>query len=121
LERKDTLDELLNKIKQNNKRHLERINIINSKFIPKDMQLRVEEANQMLKSETQLLDWLETKSKEMQQAKEQYQTNIQLIANKRVYPGVVVKLNNRTWRAEREYDKSNICFHGHQWHIEPLM
>jgi uncharacterized protein (DUF342 family) len=121
LERKDTLDELLNKIKQNNKRHLERINIINSKFIPKDMQLRVDEANQMLKSETQLLDWLETKSKEMQQAKEQYQTNIQLIANKRVYPGVVVKLNNRTWRAEREYDKSNICFHGHQWHIEPLM
>jgi uncharacterized protein (DUF342 family) len=121
LERKDTLDELLNKVKQNNKRHLGRINIINSKFIPKDMQLRVDEANQMLKSETQLLDWLETKSKEMQQAKEQYQTNIQLIANKRVYPGVVVKLNNRTWRAEREYDKSNICFHGHQWHIEPLM
>jgi uncharacterized protein (DUF342 family) len=121
LERKDTLDELLNKIKQNNKRHLERINIINSKFIPKDMQLRVDEANQMFKSETQLLEWLEIKSKEMNQAKEQYQTNIKLIANKRVYPGVVVKLNNRTWRAEREFDKSNISYHGHQWHIEPLM
>jgi uncharacterized protein (DUF342 family) len=121
LERKDTLDELLNKIKQNNKRHLERINIINSKYIPKDMQLRVDEANQMFLSETQLLDWLEAKSKEMNQAKDQYQSNIQLIANKRVYPGVVVKLNNRTWRADREYDKANICFHGHQWHVEPLM
>jgi uncharacterized protein (DUF342 family) len=121
LERKDTLDELLNKIKQNNQRHLERINIINSKFIPKDMQTRVDEANQLFKSETQLLEWLETKSKEMIQAKEQYQTNIQLIANKRVYPGVVVKLNNRTWRADREYDKSVICFHGHQWHVEPLI
>jgi uncharacterized protein (DUF342 family) len=121
LERKDTLDELLNKIKQNNKRHLERINIINSKYIPKDMQLRVDEANQMLLSETQLLEWLEAKSKEMNQAKDQYQSNIQLIANKRVYPGVVVKLNNRTWRADREYDKANICFHGHQWHVEPLM
>ncbi|MGK0305226.1 MAG: hypothetical protein ACI8UG_000972 [Gammaproteobacteria bacterium] len=121
LERKDTLDELLNKMKQNNNRHLERINIINSKFIPKDMQLRVDEANQMFKNETQLLEWLETKSNEMNQAKEQYQNNIQLIANKRVYPGVVVKLNNRTWRAEREYDKAKICFHGHQWHVEPLM
>jgi uncharacterized protein (DUF342 family) len=121
LERKDTLDELLNKIKQNNQRHLERINIINSKFIPKDMQTRVDEANQLFKSETQLLEWLETKSKEMIQAKEQYQTDIQLIANKRVYPGVVVKLNNRTWRADREYDKSVICFHGHQWHVEPLI
>ncbi|MFT5924777.1 MAG: hypothetical protein ACI9LE_001777 [Paraglaciecola sp.] len=121
LERKDTLDELLNKIKHNNNRHLERINIINSKFIPKDMQLRVDEANQMFQNETQLLDWLETKSTEMQQAKEQYQTNIQLIANKRVYPGVVVKLNNRMWRAEKEYDKASICFYGHQWHVKPLM
>jgi uncharacterized protein (DUF342 family) len=121
LERKDTLDELLNKMKQNNNRHLKRINIINSKFIPKDMQLRVDDANQMFNSETQLLEWLETKSKEMNQAKEQYQTNIRLLANKRVYPGVVVKLNNRTWRAEREYDKAKIYFHGHQWHVEPLM
>jgi hypothetical protein len=81
----------------------------------------VDEANQMFQNETQLLDWLETKSTEMQQAKEQYQTNIQLIANKRVYPGVVVKLNNRMWRAEKEYDKASICFYGHQWHVKPLM
>ncbi|MFQ3192022.1 MAG: hypothetical protein ACI936_003173 [Paraglaciecola sp.] len=121
LERKDTLDELFKKIKQNNNRHLERINIINSKFIPKDMQVRVDEANQLFQNENQLLDWLESKSNEMHKAKEQYQTDIQLIANKRLYPGVVVKLNNRTWRAEREYDRANICFHGHQWHVEPLI
>ncbi|MFT7261458.1 MAG: hypothetical protein ACI9MS_003334 [Glaciecola sp.] len=120
LERKDTLDELLQRIKQHNVRHSERINLINSKYIPKDMQLRVDEANQLLQNETQLLDWLETKSKEMIESKEKYQTDIQLIANKRVYPGVVVKLNNRTWRADREYDRANICFHGHQWHVEPL-
>lgn len=121
LERKDTLDELFKKIKQNNNRHLERINIINSKFIPKDMQVRVDEANQLFQNENQLLDWLESKSKEMHKAKEQYQTDIQLVANKRLYPGVVVKLNNRTWRADREYDRANICFHGHQWHVEPLI
>jgi uncharacterized protein (DUF342 family) len=121
LERKDTLDELLKKIKQNNNRHLERIKIINSKFIPQEMQVRVDEANQLLKSETHLLELLENKAKEMNKSKEKYQTDIQLIANKRVYPGVVVKLNNRTWRAEREYDRANICFHGHQWHFEPLI
>lgn len=121
LERKDTLDELLKQIKQNNTRHFERMNIINSKFIPQDMQGRVDEANQLFKSETQLLQWLESKAKEMQKAKDKYQEDIQLIANKRVYPGVVVKLNNRTWRAEREYDRAKICFHGHQWHFEPLI
>ena len=34
---KDTLDELLKKVKKNNDRHLERINLLNSKPIPKDM------------------------------------------------------------------------------------
>jgi uncharacterized protein (DUF342 family) len=121
LERKDTLDELLKKIKQNNSRHLDRINLINSKYIPQDMQGRVDEANQLFQGETQLLQWLENKANEMQKSKEKYQTDIQLIANKRVYPGVVVKLNNRTWRADREYDRANICFHGHQWHFEPLI
>ena len=121
LERKDTLDDLLKKIKQNNIRHFERMNIINSKLIPQDMQGRVDEANQLFDNETQLLQWLESKAKEMHEAKEKYQTDTQLIANKRVYPGVVVKLNNRTWRAEREYDRAKICFHGHQWHFEPLI
>jgi len=121
LERKDTLDELLKKIKQNNTRHFERMNLINSKFIPQDMQGRVDEANQLFENETQLLQWLESKAKEMHNAKEKYQTDIQLLASKRVYPGVVVKLNNRTWRAEREYDRAKICFHGHQWHFEPLI
>lgn len=121
LERKDTLDDLLRQIKQNNLRHLERMNLIESKFIPEDMQERVDEAKQLFQSETQLLQWLEFKAKEMQKSKEQYQTDIQLLANKRLYPGVIVKLNNRTWRADREYDRSKISFHGHQWHHEPLM
>jgi hypothetical protein len=121
LERKDTLDELLKQIKQNNSRHLDRMNTINAKFIPKDMQIRVDEANQLFQNETQVMKWLENKSKEMQKSKEKYQADIQLISNKRVYPGVVVKLNNRTWRADRQYDKAKIFFHEHQWHFEPLI
>jgi uncharacterized protein (DUF342 family) len=121
LERKDSLDDVLKQIKQNNVRHLDRINIINSKSIPRDMQTRVDQANQLFRNESQLLEWLENKTEEMQKSKEDYQTDIKLIGNKRIYPGVVVKLNNRTWRAEREYDKAKICFHGHQWHLEPLI
>ena len=117
-DRKDSLDELLKKVKQNNNRHLERINLLNSKPIPKDMKGRVDDANQLFQREKKLVDRLEKKSYEMQMAKEQYQTDIQLIANKRLYPGVVVKLNNRTWRADREYDKAKIRFFEHQWQVE---
>ena len=121
LERKDTLDDLLRQIRQNNSRHQERMNLINSKFIPEDMQSRVAEANELVNNERQLLQWLESKADEMKQSKEEYQQNIQLIANKRLYPGVVVKLNNRTWRAEREYDRARVRFDDHQWQFEPLL
>jgi hypothetical protein len=121
LERKDTLDELLKQVKQNNDRHSVRMVMINGKHIPKNMQDRVDEVNQLFQNKIQLMEWLESKAKEMHDAKEEYQTNIQLISNKRLYPGVVAKLNKRTWRAEREYDKTKVSFQDHQWHLEPLM
>ncbi|MDP5133003.1 MAG: FapA family protein [Paraglaciecola sp.] len=121
LERKDTLDELLRQIKQNNTRHQQRMNLINGKYIPEDMKGRVEEANEMVQNEWQLLKWLESKAEEMKNSKDSYQTNIKLLANKKIYPGVILKLNNRTWRAEREYEKSQVSFLGHQWQHEPLV
>ncbi|MFT4939936.1 MAG: hypothetical protein ACI88A_002986 [Paraglaciecola sp.] len=121
LERKDTLDELVRLIKQNNTRHNDRMKIINSKFVPEEMQHRVDEAKELFQNETQLLQWLETKANEMNESKDKYQQDIAILANKRVYPGVVIKLNNRTWRAQREYGRSQVSFHGHQWHCEPLM
>jgi uncharacterized protein (DUF342 family) len=121
LERKDTLDELLRQIKQNNNRHKERMYLINTKMIPKDMKYRVNEANELVENESQLLQWLESKASEMKKLKDNYQNGMKLLASKRVYPGVIVKLNNRTWRAEREYDRSKISFEEHQWQCEPLI
>ena len=121
LERKDTLDELLRQIKENNSRHQERMNLINTKFIPEDMKMRVDEANELVQNEWQLLKWLESKANELKKQKDNYQNDIKLLANKRLYPGVIVKLNNRTWRAEREYDRAKITFEGHQWQYEPWL
>lgn len=120
LERKDTLDELLKQLRQNNGRHMERISLINSKFIPKDMQHRVDEANQLFQNETQLLQWLESKVTEVSNAKDRYQSNIQIIANKRIYPGVILKLNNKTWRADKELESSQVLFQGHQWRVQSV-
>jgi uncharacterized protein (DUF342 family) len=121
LERKDTLDELLRQITQNCTRHKDRMKIISSKFIPDDMKKRVREAQELFDNETQLLEWLEGKALKMKTAKQQYQQDIMLVATKRIYPGVVVKLNNRTWRAERQYDRAKISFQGHRWNYQPLI
>lgn len=121
LERKETLDELLRKIRENYVRHKGRMSIIASKFVPEDMKHQVNEAKVLFKNETKLLEWLEDKALTMTMDKEQYQQDMMLVANKRIYPGVVVKLNNRTWRAEREYDRTKVFFHDHKWNWEPLL
>ncbi|GAA0857479.1 FapA family protein [Aliiglaciecola litoralis] len=121
LERKDTVEELLQQIRDNNNRHQDKFALIRSKKIHPELRRKFEEAEELLKSETQLMEWLEVKAEQMKQAKDDYQQDIKLIANKRLYAGVIVKLNNRTWRAEREYAKAKIYYEGHQWNYEPLI
>ncbi|TRY32441.1 DUF342 domain-containing protein [Aliiglaciecola sp. M165] len=121
LERKDTVDELLQQIKDNKSRHQDKFDIIRSKRIHPELKKKLEEAEELFRGEIQLLEWLEMKVEKMRLLKESYQQDIQLIANKRLYAGVVVKLNNRTWRAEREYGKAKVHYEGHQWNYDPLM
>lgn len=121
LERKETIDELLQQLKQNNSRHLDKMESIRSKRIHRDLKRKFKEAEDMLRNELQLLQWLEVKAHSMKDAKTTYQQEIKLIANKRLYPGVTVKLNNRTWRADREYAKAKVKYEGHQWQYEPLI
>lgn len=121
LERKDTLDELLQQIKENNARHYDKMQRIRSKKIHAELREKFEEAEEMLRSEIQLLQWLEAKAESMKAAKDNYQQDIKLLANKRLYPGVIVKLNNRTWRAEREYGKAKVFYADHQWQYEPMV
>ena len=121
LERKDSLDELLKQIRENNLKHKEKINLIQSKKVPKELQRKVAEALELFNNESALLEWLENKANDVKAAKENYQSDIKLIANKRLYPGVSAKLNNRNWRSEREYDRAQIRYDSHQWHYDPLI
>ncbi|RDV27455.1 DUF342 domain-containing protein [Alteromonas aestuariivivens] len=121
LERKDSLDELLKQLRENNLRHQEKLKIIKSKLVPEELRPKVEEAKELLKNESALLNWIEMKAEEMKQAKEVYLNDVQLVANKRLYPGVSVKLNNRNWRSEREYDRSKVVYEAHQWQFKPTV
>lgn len=121
LERKDTIDELVTQIKTNNTRHNDKFELMRSKAIHPELKKRFDEAEVLLNNETQLLQWLEDKSENMRISKENYQNEIKLIANKKLYSGVSVKLNNRSWRAEREYGKAKVAYQGHQWSYEPLI
>ena len=121
LERKDALDELVRQLRENNSKHKEKIDILKSKKVPKELKTKVTEALEMFNNENALLDWIEMKVLEINDAKIQYQQDIKLIANKKLYPGVTAKLNNRNWRSEREYERAHIHYDSHQWHYEPII
>ncbi|GGW76668.1 DUF342 domain-containing protein [Alteromonas halophila] len=120
LERRDNLEDLLKQLRHNNSRHKEKVDLIKSKLVPKELKDKVDEVFEIYKNETALLNWIEMRMLEMKQAKEDYQKDIGLIANKKLYSGVSIKLNNRTWRSEREYERAKVSYEAHQWHYEPL-
>ena len=119
MERKETIDELLRQLRENNSRHREKLEVISGRTIHKDLKHKITEAKSLLNNETALLNWLELKASELKKLKTQYENRIQLKANKRIYAGVSAKLNNRNWRSEREYERCKIRYEGHQWHYEP--
>lgn len=119
--RKEQLDQMLAQLRGNAKRHQAKIEAIKNRKVPKSMFAKVDEANELLANETALLMWMEQKSKELSHAKAQYISECMLIANTKLYPGVLVKLNNRHWRSEREYGRATLSYREHQWHYEPIV
>jgi len=121
IERKDTLEDTLKQLRENNSRHKEKIDLIRTKLIPKNMKDKVDDVLEMFDNESQLLHWMEVKALEMKKAKAAYIDGVTMTANKRIYAGVSVRLNNRVWRSEREYGRSKVCYDDHQWVYEPLV
>ena len=119
--RKDLFDDLLKQLRNNTERHKQKVDNIINRAVPKSMLSRVDEAKEMLKNETNLLTWMEQKAVEMSEAKDSYQQAARLVANKKLYAGVSVKLNNRNWRSEREYERASVSYELHQWKYEPLV
>jgi hypothetical protein len=56
----------------------------------------------------------------MEKAKVTYEEDAKIIANKELFQGVIVKMNKRNWRSEREYPKSCVKLVDGKWEYDPL-
>ncbi|MDN4501439.1 FapA family protein [Alteromonadaceae bacterium BrNp21-10] len=119
-ERIDTVDELLELMKGHVNRHQEQIAGIKNRKVPKHLLDKLHDLLGKYRDERTMLQQLMSKAEYLRIAKAQYIERIQLNASKNLYPGVVVKLNNRTWKADREYANAKIHYHEHQWQYDPL-
>lgn len=120
MEKKEQLDELWLQLQENSKSHESKINFIKSKKIPMKLADKVNEAISLFNNERKTLDWLQDKITVIKSEKASYVEIIGLEVKDRIYPGVVIKLNNRSWKAEREYPRARIKYEGHQWLYDPI-
>ncbi|WP_438863804.1 DUF342 domain-containing protein [Neptunicella sp.] len=116
----DTVEELLTELKGHVHRHQAEMSSIKSRKIPAELRDKLSRLLGKYRDERTMLQQLISKAANLKVAKERYVNQIQLNASKKLYPGVVVKLNNRTWKADREYSSAKIHYFEHQWQFDTL-
>lgn len=100
--------------------HMNTINAISAKRVPSEIQPKADLALEIYESERRLYAFLRQKLDDVKSKRAEFISDIGLEANKVLYPGVTVKLNNRSWRSEKEYSRARIHYTDYKWQFDPL-
>ncbi|GLR70165.1 DUF342 domain-containing protein [Agaribacter marinus] len=119
--RVDAIGDLLKDLQRTNANHEIRMTEVHGKRIHNALLSKLTNLTDKLESERVLLDWLRNSEKELREAKVQYEESARVLAYQEMYPGVTIKLNNRIWKAEKEYLRSRIAYEGRVWKYEPII
>ena len=74
-----------------------------------------------LTEERYLLRWMANTEQCLADAREDYERNIRVLAYNELFPGVVVKLHQKLWKADRELPSARIVLNEDNWDYEPLL
>ncbi|MFC6440305.1 DUF342 domain-containing protein [Bowmanella sp. JS7-9] len=121
LERIDSVDELKKLLRDHIQRHSKKMEQFRDRQIPADLQHRMTELVGRYRDERTMFQQVLVTLEHLNKSKTRYLNDIGLKAMKQLYPGVVVKLNNRTWKADREYSTGHVHYVGHQWQYDPIL
>ncbi|AWL11843.1 hypothetical protein HMF8227_01365 [Saliniradius amylolyticus] len=120
LERRDTLEEMLNTYERTHKRHRKKFNDLTKYRVPNSLQSKMERANKLFDDEKQLIKWMYLKIDHLKKGKDLYlESNARVVATKNIRAGVKVRLNNRNWKAERDFGTGQVLYIEHEWQYKP--
>lgn len=119
--RKESIEERLESLQQRHNNHKEKLERLAGKSLPKELRLKIAQASEALKKETQLLEVLSRQAEAAAEAKLAYQKSIRVLAYKKLYAGVTIKLNQKNWRSERECERARVTYDEARWHYEPMV
>ncbi|MFC7001824.1 hypothetical protein ACFQMB_10130 [Pseudobowmanella zhangzhouensis] len=115
------MDELKKLLRDHIQRHSKKMEQFRDRQIPADLQHRMTELVGRYRDERTMFQQVLVTLEHLNKSKTRYLNDIGLKAMKQLYPGVVVKLNNRTWKADREYSTGHVHYVGHQWQYDPIL
>lgn len=119
--RLDAISDLLDSLVSTNADHEIKLSKINAKKFPNSLQKKLKSLDLVIGKERSLLTWLRKIQSDLEQAKKDYETNARIIANKELFPGVVVKLNKRIFRQKKETLKSRVVLVEGNWEYQPII
>ena len=119
--RTEALSELLNSLTQTNADHEIKLSLINKQIIPEALKQKMASLNDELASERLLLHWVQGALAELQEKLNDYESNARVIANKELFPGVTVRLNEKIWKAEKEYMRCRVILENGNWLYDPIV
>ncbi|MFC3121642.1 DUF342 domain-containing protein [Agaribacter flavus] len=117
----DGVLEMLSALQKNNADHEIKLSEVNNKRIHDSILPKLSTLNSKIESERYLLNWLISVEKELRDAKNMFEETARVLAYQELYPGVTIKLNNRVWKAEKEFLRSRIAYLDKQWKYEPII
>lgn len=119
--RLDAISDLRDALASVNADHEIKLSKINAKKFPPSLQKKLKRLDGAISKERSLLNWLRKTQADLEQAKKDYETNVRVIANKELFPGVVVKLNKRIYRVKKETMKSRVLLVEGIWEYQPII
>ncbi|MFC4699500.1 DUF342 domain-containing protein [Glaciecola siphonariae] len=121
IKRLDAISELLDGLASVNADHEIKLSKMNAKEFPKYLHKKLRKLDKTIGKERSLLTWLRKVQGDLEQAKKDFENNARVIANKELFPGVVVRLNKRIFRQQKETMKSRIVLVGGNWEYQPII
>jgi len=118
--RLDELESLHKKLSSTSHKHEHKLVEINRHQMPNFLANKLHALTEELNAEHKLLAWLFDAKLDMQKSKSEYERGIGVLANNELFPGVTVKLNERVWRTEREYQRCEIALDTGVWQMSAL-
>lgn len=120
-EHHNIVSELLDSLVSVNADHEVRLSKMVKKKLPEALKKKMMQLDNTIDRERNMLNYLRKLQGDLELAKTKYLDNARIVAYKEMFPGVIVKLNKRIYKANKETLKSRVVFVDGDWEYQPII